>query len=204
VLGPGDHRKSMASDDPAVRARLGSVGRPLPGVEFQIRSEDGEVLGPDEVGLVYVRGEQISGEYSGHSVLDDDGWFATRDRGRLDAGGYLFIEGRADDTIIRGGENIAPAEIEDVLLRHPGVADAVVVGLPDEEWGQRLAAVVVPLPGREVDAEAVREFVRGRLRSSKTPEHIACWPELPRTPTGKILRRDVVDGLTRAGSGAAS
>ena len=86
---------------------------------------------PRETGLVFVRGDQISGEYGGASALDSDGWFATRDRGRLDAEGYLFIEGRADDTIIRGGENIAPAEIEDVLLAHPGISEAAVLGVPD-------------------------------------------------------------------------
>jgi len=205
VLGPEDHREAFASDDPDVRARLGSAGRPVPGVELEIRGDDGEPVPPGATGRIFIRGDQVAGEYAGlGSTVDERGFFDTRDAGRLDADGYLYVEGRVDDTIIRGAENIAPAEIEDVLLRHPGVADAVVVGLPDEEWGQRLAAVVVPLPGREVDAEAVREFVRGRLRSSKTPEHIACWPELPRTPTGKILRRDVVDGLTRAGSGAAS
>ena len=100
--------------------------------------------------MIFVRGEQIAGEYATGSLLDADGWFCTRDRGCVDADGYLFIEGRADDTIIRGGENIAPAEIEEVLLPHPAVAEACVVGLPDDEWGQRIAAVVVRRgrPGR--------------------------------------------------------
>ena len=104
-----------------------------------------------------------------------------------------------DDTIIRGAENIAPAEIEDVLLRHPDVADAVVVGVPDEEWGQRLEAVVVPRTGTALGAdelEGLRQSVRASLRSSKTPERIECWPELPRTPTGKLVRRDVVHRLS--------
>jgi acyl-CoA synthetase (AMP-forming)/AMP-acid ligase II len=196
VLGPGDHRKSIAASDPAVRDRLGSVGRALPGVEFQIRDGDGRALGPGETGLVFVRGEQISGEYGAQSVLDADGWFATRDRGRLDDGGYLFIEGRADDTIIRGGENIAPAEIEDVLLAHPGVIEAVVLGLPDAEWGQRLVAVIV---GDGEPAE-IRQWVRERLRSSKTPDTIVFRAELPKTDTGKLLRRVLLAELesTRA------
>jgi acyl-CoA synthetase (AMP-forming)/AMP-acid ligase II len=145
---------------------------------------------------VFVRGEQISGEYGGRSVLDGDGWFATRDRGRLDAGGYLFIEGRADDTIIRGGENIAPAEVEDVLLAHPGIAEAAVIGVPDPEWGQRLVAVVVG----EGDPEEIRGWVRDRLRSSKTPDTIVFRSGLPKTDTGKLLRRTLLAECTSTAS----
>jgi acyl-CoA synthetase (AMP-forming)/AMP-acid ligase II len=177
----------------------------LPGIEFQIRGEDGEPAGPGTPGLIFVRGDQIAGEYGGrgssdqgssdhgssdhgssdHRALDDEGWFATRDRGWLDAGGYLFIEGRADDTIIRGGENIAPAEIEDVPLAYPGITEAAVLGMPDPEWGQRLVAVVVG----EGDPQEIRQWVRERLRSSKTPEEIVFRAELPKTETGKLLRR---------------
>ncbi len=185
VLGPDDHREALASADPAVRDRLGSVGRPLPGVEIEIRDDDGKPARAGETGLVFVRGDQISGEYGGRSALDADGWFPTRDRGRLDADGYLFIEGRADDTIIRGGENIAPAEIEDVLVAHPGIVEAAVIGVPDPEWGQRIVAVVVG----EGDAAEVRQWVRDRLRSSKTPDTIVFRAELPKTETGKLLRR---------------
>jgi acyl-CoA synthetase (AMP-forming)/AMP-acid ligase II len=127
----------------------------------------------------------------------DDGWFATRDQGWLDADGYLFIEGRADDTIIRGGENVAPAEIEDVLAGHPGVADVAVVGPPDDEWGQRIVAVVVPVPGAAPDGDELRAFARDRLRSSKTPDRIVFRPELPRTDTGKLLRRVVLADVSR-------
>ena len=133
VLGPEDHRTALAADDDAGRDRLSSVGRALPGIEIEIRTEDDAPVPTGETGLVFVRGGQIAGEYAGRSVLDADGWFATRDRGRLDAEGYLFIEGRADDTIIRGGENIAPAEIEEVLMQHPAVGDAAVVGVPRSE-----------------------------------------------------------------------
>jgi len=193
VLGPDDHREALVSDEPAVRDRLGSVGRALPGVEIQIRSEEGGL--PVQVectGLVFVRGEQISGEYGGRpDALDGDGWFATRDRGRLDADGYLFIEGRADDTIIRGGENIAPAEIEDVLLAHPGIVEAAVIGLPDPEWGQRIVAVLVG----EGDPDEIRGWVRERLRSAKTPDTVVFRAELPRTDTGKLLRRTLLADL---------
>jgi acyl-CoA synthetase (AMP-forming)/AMP-acid ligase II len=194
VLTPGDHRAALESDDPAVAARLGSVGRALPGVEFQIRAGDGRPAGAGESGLVFVRGDQISGEYGGRSALDPDGWFATRDTGRMDADGYLFIEGRADDTIIRGGENIAPAEIEDVLLAHPGITEAAVVGVPDPEWGQRLVAVVVG----DGDPAEIRRWVQGRLRSAKTPDAVVFRPELPKTETGKLLRRVLLAELETA------
>jgi acyl-CoA synthetase (AMP-forming)/AMP-acid ligase II len=196
VLGPEDHRAALESDDPVVRARLGCAGRAVPGIELEIRSELDEVLPPGVTGQIWLRGEQVSGEYAGTgSAVDARGFFFTRDQGRLDEQGYLFVEGRLDDTIIRGAENIAPAEIEDVLLRHPDVSDAVVVGIPDEEWGQRLEAVVVPRPGSGLDPETLRQEVRGTLRGSKTPDRIVCWEELPRTVTGKLLRREVVAGL---------
>lgn len=191
VLGPEDHRAALASGDPAVRDRLGSVGRALPGVEFQIRDDQDQPVGAGETGLVFVRGDQISGEYGGRSALDAQGWFATRDRGRLDADGYLFIEGRADDTIIRGGENIAPAEIEDVLLTHPGITEAAVIGVPDPEWGQRIVAILVG----DADPAELRQWVRDRLRSSKTPDTIVFRAELPKTDTGKLLRRTLLAEL---------
>ncbi|MFC1437722.1 AMP-binding protein [Streptacidiphilus sp. N1-10] len=191
VLGPEDHREALASDDPAVRDRLGSVGRALPGIEIQIRTEDDQPAEDGTTGLVFVRGDQISGEYGGRSVLDPEGWFATRDRGRLDTDGYLFIEGRADDTIIRGGENIAPAEIEDVLLSFPGITEAAVLGVPDPEWGQRIVAVLVGTG----DAEEIRQWVRDRLRSSRTPDAVVFRPELPKTDTGKLLRRTLLAEL---------
>jgi len=196
VLGPDDHRAAVSSDDPEIRRRLSSVGQVLPMVEVEIRDDDGTVLPAEERGILYLRGEQVAGEYSTGSLLDDDGWFCTRDSAWLDTDGYLFIEGRADDTIIRGGENIAPAEIEDTLHRHPAIADACVVGVPDDEWGQRIAALVVAKPGVDVDVDDVREFVHSHLRGGKTPDLIEVTDTLPRTPTGKLLRRVVLDQLT--------
>ena len=184
VLTPEDHRAALG-DDPVARARLGSAGRIIPGVEVEIR--DGEI---------WARGDQVSGEYLGRaSVLDDDGWFPTRDRGWIDEEGYLFIEGRSDDTIIRGGENIAPAEIEDVLLQHPAVADAAVVGVPDDEWGQRIEAAVVLRDSATVQPDALRQHCRDHLRSSKTPDRIVVRDALPHTDTGKLLRRAVLAEL---------
>ncbi|MFJ8816434.1 class I adenylate-forming enzyme family protein [Amycolatopsis thermoflava] len=203
VLDPDDHRAALTSDDPAVRDRLSSAGRLVPGVEGQIRDELGTVLPPGETGQLWVRGGQVSGEYLGSgSLLDDEGWFHTRDQARFDHEGYLFISGRTDDTIIRGGENIAPAEIEDVLVHHPQVKEVAVIGLPDDEWGARIVAVVVPQPGAQPAAEVIKEYVRDRLRSSRTPDDVVFRTDLPHTPTGKLLRRDLVrDLLSGAGRG---
>ena len=142
-----------------------------------------------------MRGGQVSAEYAGLGrAVDDQGFFDTRDDGFLDADGYLFVSGRTDDTIIRGAENIAPAEIEDVLLRHPAVLDAVVFGVPDQEWGQRIEAAVVPRPETDLDPADLREFTLRALRSSKTPDRFWLLDALPRTETGKLLRR-LVPGL---------
>jgi fatty-acyl-CoA synthase len=188
VLGPEDHRAAFASEDPEVRARLGSVGRPLPGVEVQVR-DDGEI---------WVRGEQVSGEYEDRPVDLDDGWFATRDTGHLDAEGFLFVHGRADDVIVRGGENLSPGEIESVLLEHPAVAEAAAVGIPHEEWGEQVVAAVVLHRGGAVSEDALRAHVRSRLRSTQTPERIAFCDELPYNETGKLIRRVLRDQLRTA------
>lgn len=199
VLGPVDHRAAR-DGDPVAIARLASAGQVLPTVEIQVRGTDGEIVPPGEAGEIWVRGDQVSGEYTGTAApLDAEGWFPTRDRGLLDADGYLFIEGRSDDTIIRGGENIAPAEIEEVLLQHPDIAQCAVVGIPDDEWGQQIAAVVVLRAGSALDVEGVQAFARRSLRGSKTPGVVAFTAELPYTETGKLLRRVVQAELIGTG-----
>jgi long-chain acyl-CoA synthetase len=199
VLTPDDHREAQAADDPAVLRRLGSVGQPVPSVEVQIRGQDGAVLPAGQTGELFVRGEQVSGRYTGiGSVLDADGWFPTKDIATLDHGGYLFIGGRSDDTIIRGGENIAPAELEDVLVEHPHVRDVAVVGVDDPQWGQAIVAVVVPAVGAEPDPEELREHVRKSLRGSRTPDRVVFRDELPTNATGKVLRREIVEELRAA------
>ncbi len=196
VLTPDDHRSAQAASTPEVARRLASVGQPVPGIEVQIRDEDGNVLGPGETGELFVRGEQVSGRYTGiGSVLDEHGWFPTRDIAMLDEDGYLFIGGRSDDTIIRGGENIAPAELEEVLVEHPHVRDVAVVGVEDPQWGQAIVAVVVPRPGAEPDPEELREHVRKSLRGSRTPDRVVFRDELPTTATGKVLRREIIEML---------
>lgn len=192
VLGPQDHREALHGDTFAARMRLSSVGRPLPSVEIEIRDDDGTVLAAEQAGLVYVRGGQVCGEYHEvGSLLDGDGWFSTRDRGYLDKDGYLFLDGRADDVIVRGGENISPGEVEHVLLSHAAVADAAVVAMPDEEWGEAVGAAVVLKSGMEVSEMALRDWVRCRLRSSRVPKAILFRDELPYNELGKLLRRVV-------------
>ena len=189
VLGPDDHRVAASSDDHAVRARLGSVGQPLPTVEISIRDPEGILVATGERGEVWVRGEQVSGEYGHATVLVGEGWFPTKDGGYLDQGGYLFVEGRIDDVIIRGGENLSPGEIEDVLLQHPTVREACVLGIPDTEWGEVVAAVIVPAEGATVNPDDLRAWVTSQLRSSRAPALIEVRDELPYNDTGKVLRR---------------
>lgn len=196
ILGPDDHRMAIYADDEAGKRRLGSVGKPLPSLEVEIRGPNGEVLGPNQPGEIYVRGEQVSGEYTSKKVIRDDGWFATNDGGFLDEEGYLFVEGRLDDVIVRGGENMSPGEIEDVLREHPGVADVAVLGVPDNEWGEKVAAVVVP-QGDAPAADELAAWVKARLRSSKTPERWEFRDALPYNDTGKLLRRQLKAELSQ-------
>lgn len=195
VLGPEDHRAAISSDDPAIRRRLSSAGRLVPMVEIEFRDDDDKPVEAGKPGIIHLRGEQVSGEYASGSTLDAEGWFCTHDRGWLDEEGFLFLEGRADDTIIHGGENIAPAEIEDVLLAHPDVVEACVVGVPDDEWGQRIVAVVVPRRGSSITGQDLRDAVRRELRGSKTPELVVFRESLPHTDTGKLSRRIVLQDL---------
>lgn len=201
ALTPDDHRACVASEEPKVRRRLASVGRPLPSVEVEIRDPDGKPLPPGERGEIHVRGEQVSGEYASGSALGEDGWFPTRDAGWLDEEGFLFLDGRLDDVIVRGGENLSPGEIEEVLIEHPAVAEAAVVGVPDPEWGEVVAAAVVLHPASSVDVEELRAFVRDRLRSTKTPQLIELRDSLPYNETGKLLRRVIKESLVRTPAG---
>lgn len=187
ILDPEDHRAALATDDPVIRRRLSSVGRPLPVVELEIRDEAGVAVPAETVGEVWVRGDQIAGEYAGRKVIRDDGWFPTKDAGWLDQDGYLFVEGRLDDVIVRGGENISPSEIEDVLRTHASVEDVAVLGMPDDEWGERIVAAVVTTD--EVSAEELRGLVKARLRSTRVPEVVFFMTGLPYSDTGKLLRR---------------
>ena len=191
LLGPDDHRNAFESTDPAIRQRLESAGLPLPGIELRI-DVDGEEAAPGAPGEILVRGAQVSGDYADvGSRRDDAGWLHTGDLGYVDVEGYVFVVGRADDMIIRGGENISPTEIEDVLLQHPHVAAAAVVGLADTEWGERIGAMVVFATDVDGSVDEVRAWARERLGSLKAPEVLAVSGELPTTATGKVLHREI-------------
>jgi acyl-CoA synthetase (AMP-forming)/AMP-acid ligase II len=196
MLGPDDHRLEGTPDEVEKRLRrLGSIGRPLPGVEIAIVDEEGRPLPAGEVGEIAIRSERVMRGYYGEQEATraalQDGWLRTRDLGWTDEDGYIFLAGRKSDVIIRGGENIAPDEVELVLESHPAVEEAAVIGLPDEEWGERVAAVVVPRAGEQVTPEALVEYCRQRLASFKKPEQIIFADELPRSTLGKVLRKEL-------------
>lgn len=190
LLTPDDHRSGAASDDPEVRKRLTSVGKPIGSIELVIRDDEGKPLGPNQAGDIFVRGGQVAGEYLGlGSMLDKDGWFPTRDRGYVNSYGYVYLEGRADDVIVRGGENISPGEIEDVLLEHPAVSDIAVVAIADEQWGENVGAAIVLKDKAAASVEELQEWVKARLRSSRVPAKIIFKDQLPYNEMGKVLRR---------------
>jgi acyl-CoA synthetase (AMP-forming)/AMP-acid ligase II len=194
VLGPEDHRLEGEPEEVDRRLRrLRSIGKPLPDVQVRIVDDDGRVLAGGEVGEIQVQTPRVMKGYEGQegSHLTADGWLPTRDMGWIDEDGYVFMAGRKDDMIIRGGENIAPAEVESVLLSHPSVDEAAVLGAPDEEWGQRVAAFVVLRRGTEATADDLTAFCRARLASFKKPEIVRFLDELPRNPMGKVLRNDL-------------
>ncbi|MEO7657959.1 MAG: class I adenylate-forming enzyme family protein [Sphingomicrobium sp.] len=192
LLGPDEHRAAHRAQNPEVRARLSSVGRPLPTVELEIRDEEGRILPAGERGEIYVRGDQVSGEYKERSALDAQGWFPTRDAGWIDRDGYVFVAGRADDVIVRGGENISPGEIEQVLLSHPAIADAAAVAVPSTEWGESVGIAVACRSDQATPAEAeLCALIKDRLRSSRVPERILFVDALPYNEMGKLLRREV-------------
>ena len=195
VLGPEDHRLDGTPEEvQRTLRRLQSIGRPLPDVELSVFDDEGRPLPPGEIGEIAVRTPRLMKGYAegaGATLPVRDGWLRTRDMGWTDEDGYVFLAGRRDDMIIRGGENIAPAEVEAVLKSHPAVEEAAVVGLPDVEWGQRVAAVVVQRRDCPVDAAELIDFCRTRLASFKKPETVHFVESLPRNHLGKVLRREL-------------
>lgn len=154
------------------RRKVGSVGRPL--LTSHLRIQGGEIL---------VQGPTVSA-----GALDADGWLHTGDVGWIDEDGFLYVEGRTDEMIITGGENVIPAEVEDVLVQHPAILEAAVVGRPDPEWQQAVTAVVVSRDGAALDIEELRRHCEGKLASYKIPKRVEVVSELPRTPSGKLHR----------------
>jgi acyl-CoA synthetase (AMP-forming)/AMP-acid ligase II len=196
VLGPDDHRLAGTAEEVEQRLkRLVSIGRPLPDVQVKVVDEAGQELPRGEVGELWVLTPRTMKGYAGQdgSVTSPalDGWLPTRDMGWIDGEGYIFLAGRKDDMIIRGGENISPAEVEAVLYSHSGVEEVAVIGLPDVEWGQRVAAVIVSRPGSTVDRTELADFCRQRLASFKKPEVFHFVDALPKNQMGKVLKKDL-------------
>ncbi|WP_433659984.1 AMP-binding protein [Nocardia sp. CA-128927] len=175
------------------RAASGTVGKPPTVCTVRLYDEDGKVVTePGVRGTIYVRSLLSFAGYSGGGNKDIiDGLLSSGDVGHWDSGGRLFIDGRDDDMIVSGGENVFPGEVEELLYAHPAIAEAAIVAVPDDEFGQRLAAFVVRHPDRELDADAVRAHVKANLARFKVPRDVTFVDELPRTSTGKLLRRDL-------------
>lgn len=173
--------------------RLGSVGTPAGTTEVSIRDERGRVLPPGSRGEICIRGRTIMAGYldnpaATRAAFHGD-WFRSGDVGYLDPDGYLFIVDRIKDLIITGGENVYPREVEEVLCRRPEVAECAVIGLPDPEYGERVAAYIVPRPGSQIDPVHLRSFLKEHLSPFKVPKQLVSVPQLPTSPAGKILKR---------------
>ncbi|MCA8928363.1 MAG: AMP-binding protein [Alphaproteobacteria bacterium] len=197
LLYPGEH---VTNGSEAEAARLASCGRPILAHRIVVRSADGADLPAGEVGEICIRAEgAASFEYWQRPDLTAaairDGWFHTGDLGRFDADGYLFIVGRTKDMIITGGFNVYAREVEDALFAHPDVLEAAVVGLPDPDLGERIAAMVVPKPGQTLDEAALTAHCRRLIAGYKVPRHWAFADELPKTASAKVAKQTIRDDL---------
>ncbi|MFI8280470.1 long-chain fatty acid--CoA ligase [Streptomyces sp. NPDC085929] len=184
--------------------KAGSIGVPIRGVEMRLVTEDGSEAGPGEVGEIAIRGENVMNGYVNRpketAEAVRDGWFHTGDLARVDEEGFYFIVDRKKDLIIRGGYNVYPREVEEILYEHPAVAEAAVVGVPHEVHGEEVAAVIALREGADATAEEIRAYVKERVAAYKYPRIVTFTTELPKGPTGKILKREIV--VKPSGGGA--
>ncbi len=180
---------------PGAERKPGSIGTPIEGVELRLVDDEGAPVAPGESGEIAVRGHNIMKGYWNRpdetAEATKDGWFVTGDIGTVDEDGYYFIVDRKKDVIIRGGLNVYPREVEEVLFEHPAVAEAAVVGLAHDSMGEEIGAAVALKPGASATPEELREFVRTRLAAYKYPRKVWIVDTLPKGPTGKVLRRSV-------------
>lgn len=196
VLGPEDHiiKGTEEEREKKLKRLASSIGRPLPDVEVNIVDGEGSALPSMEIGEIIAKGPRIMTGYWGDEkktsqVMTPNGWLRTGDRGWMDEDGYIYLAGRGDDMIIRGGENISPEEVENVLYSHPKIEEAAVIGIPDIEWGQQPRAIVTLKKGQEANAEEIMEYCRPRLAGFKRPRSVVFIDSLPRNPMGKILKK---------------
>ncbi len=177
-----------------LRAAPGTAGKPPRGTVVRLYDDDGNPVAPGETGRIFVGNElAFEGYTGGGSKAVIDGLLSSGDVGHFDDGGRLFIDGRDDDMIVSGGENVFPGEVEDLLAGHEAIAEAAVFGVDDEEFGQRLKAVVVVREGHALEADELKRFVKSNLASYKVPRDVDFVDELPRTSTGKVLKRELKD-----------
>ena len=174
----------------------GSIGIPIEGVEMRVVDLNGNEVRPGEAGEIQIRGHNVMKEYwnlpeATSSAISADGWFATGDIGKVDDDGYFYIVDRKKDLIIRGGFNVYPREIEEVLYEHPDVAEAAVIGLPHDSLGEEIGAAVALKQSAQAGPDELRDFVKERVAAYKYPRHIWILDELPKGPTGKLLRREI-------------
>jgi len=174
----------------------GSIGTPIEGVEMQVWDDQGNELPPGEVGEIVIRGHNVMKGYWNRAeatseAITSDGWFRTGDMAKVDEDGYFFIVDRKKDLIIRGGYNVYPREVEEVLYEHPAVQEAAVVGVPDEALGEEVGAAVVLRQGEDVGADELKQYVKSQVAAYKYPRRIWFVDELPKGPTGKILKREI-------------
>ncbi len=194
----------VASFNRRGRARKpGSIGLPIDGVEMRLVDAEGTVVAGDDVGEVQIRGHNVMKGYwhrpeATAEAIDAEGWFSTGDIARIDEDGYFFIVDRKKELVIRGGFNIYPREIEEVLYEHPDVREAAVIGIPHPELGEEVAAAVALKSGAQTTPEALRDFVKQRVAAYKYPRHVWLVNELPKGPTGKIIKREIQPPATIA------
>jgi acyl-CoA synthetase (AMP-forming)/AMP-acid ligase II len=178
-----------------LRAAPGTAGRPPRGTVVKLFDDDGREVGPGETGRIFVGNDLAFEGYTGGGNKDAiDGLLSSGDVGHFDDHGRLFVDGRDDDMIVSGGENVFPGEVEDLLAGHEAVAEAAVFGVDDEEFGQRLKAVVVTRDGKDLSADEVKRYVKSNLAAYKVPRDVDFVDELPRTSTGKVLKRELQEG----------
>jgi acyl-coenzyme A synthetase/AMP-(fatty) acid ligase len=175
-----------------MRAAPGTAGRPPRGTLVKMLDEDGVEVPPGETGRIFVGNEMMFEGYTGGGTKDMvDGLMATGDLGHFDESGRMFVEGRDDEMIVSGGENLFPKEVEDLIARHPAVSDVAAIGVDDEQFGQRLKAFVVLESGKQVTQDEVKQHVKQNLADFKVPREVEFLDELPRNATGKVLKREL-------------